>query len=155
MFDVPRPLCFVLNRRTGAGKIAKRQGQIGYCDPSPATDVENIGCLRSQRKECIRRDHVCYINEVSSLHAVAKNRNRLIPECLLNKGRNGSGIFTCRILVGTKDVKITKANSGESFFICEGAAMPFRFILPCGIGTFRVGWQTLDFWNYWTVAINC
>src|SRR5262245_45584603 len=153
MFNIPRPLCFVRNRRARAREIANRQGPLGFSDLPHATDVEDIGGIRFQREECIGRDYICYINEVSGLPAISKNRNRLVPECLLNKSRNGRGIFTCRILVGTKDVKITKANSGEPSFICEGAATPFRFILPCGVGTFRLGWYTFDFRNYWAITV--
>ena len=72
-----------------------------------------------------------YINEVASLPAVSENRNRLVPDRFLNKSRNDRAIFISRILVGTKNVKITKGNSGESPFIREGATVPFAFILAC------------------------
>src|SRR5205823_11789861 len=100
-------------------------------------------------------DHIHYINEVSSLPAVSENRNRLVPDCFLNKSRNGRGVFTSRILVGPKDVKITKGNSGESPFIRESAAVPFAFILACGIRIFRVGRHTFDLWTDRIVAVDC
>src|SRR5262249_10402331 len=95
------------------------------------------------------------MNEVSRLPTVSENRNRLILDRFLNKNRNGRSIFTSRILVGTKDVKITKGNSGESPCTREGAAMPFAFVLACGIWTFRFGRHAFNFWNGWIVTVNC
>src|SRR5262249_11833635 len=103
----------------------------------------------------ISRDYILYINEVSRLLAVSENRDRLVPHCFLNKSRNDSGVFTSRILVGTKDIKITKGNSGESPFLREEAAAPFAFILACGIWTFRLGRHGFNSWNRRIVAVNC
>src|SRR5205085_5235855 len=106
-------------------------------------------------EERIRCDYILYINKVSRLPAVTENRNRLVSDCSLNKNRNCRSVITSRALVGTKDVKITKANSGKSPFIGEGAAVSFTFILACGIRTLRLGRHALHFWHDWVVAVNC
>src|SRR5258708_21089217 len=95
------------------------------------------------------------MNEVARLPAVSENRNRLVPDCFLNKSGNGRGVFTSRVLGGTKNVKITKGNSSESPFISEKPTVPFGFILAFGIWTFRFGWHAFNFWNSWIVAVNC
>src|SRR5262249_26342924 len=75
--------------------------------------------------------------------------------CSLNKSRNCRSVITSWVLVGTKDVKITKANSGKSPFIGEGATVSFTFILACGIRTLRLGRLAFNFWHDWIVAVNC
>src|SRR2546430_9971049 len=155
MFHVARPLCAIFYRGARLGEVANRSGKIGYGGMPPASNVENPGCLGFQGEERIGRDYIRYINEVSRLPAVSENRNRLVSDCFLNKSRNDRGVFTSRILIGTKDVKIAQGNSGESPFTREAAAMPFCFMLACGIGTFRLGRHAFNFWNGWIVAVNC
>src|SRR5436190_14697696 len=155
MFHVARPLGAVVNRGARLGKVANGEGQIGYCDLPAYGNVEDPRCLCFQREERIGCDYIFYINEVARLPAVSENRNRLVFDRFLNKSRNGGRVFTSRILVRTKDVKITKRNSGESPFIRENAAMPFAFILACGIRTFRLSRPAFHCWNRWFVAVNC
>ena len=86
---------------------------------------------------------------------ISEYRNRLVSDCSLNKGWNDRRVVISRILVGTKDVKITKANSRESPFIRETAAVPFPFVLTCGIGTFRLGRHAFNLRGGWMIAVNC
>src|SRR4029077_19373665 len=107
------------------------------------------------REERIGRGYVLYINEVASLTAVSKNRNRLVLDRFFNKSRNDRAVFISWILIGTKNVKITKGNGGESPFIREGATVPFAFSFACGIRIFRIGRHTFDLWIGRIVSVDC